>query len=585
MKKLVAISVLFAGLATAVFAQSGGWSNEWKVGLTARFITDVFYTQHASGKEEQTQDTTPVTAGPDAAFSTAWGIPIGGFYNDGTQTWSKEYGKYNKGVTHYFSNQRKLEEGNDYRFILSLRNTGENYDMNFNISMDDWGGGMTFWKFISEGKMLEDWGIKGSAGIFSAGIGPWATEAAWVDTNADWASSSWLGLGTANRFGVYRYADPSTDGASGGQVHSNHFRTQSNWANPFAVGMALGDSFKFTLGYTVANWNPDIGGGKDSKSSINGTFMFSGSPADAIAFDLFYSIKGKDADTLARPGATPGTPAFGYNNPATSWSNIIGAYVQVKGIENLSLAVGYTVSFYAYEAGGFLCNDGDFTQSKAVTYNAPIYSGIDLRIGFTGIDKVGIKFNNNLSFAGVNGDKVAKDTTTGSLHEYAYKDKINLLLDENGDGGNVFKVDRNAGDGLTQNWFHWTSTLNTSLGFIDGVGLHVGISNRLGVATDKLDRTDIKDPSASPVLSKREERTTTNTSNELRVAGGVTYGVGNVQLRLGLFLKLTSILKDEEKTVTYTSSAGGTPIVVKTTYKKNNDTVTFGIPVTFQVSF
>jgi len=566
MKKLVAISVLFTGLATAVSAQDGGWSNAWKVGLQATFSTDMFYAASWSGKSEATQDTTPVTP-----YS---------FASDGTNTWSREFGKYSKGSVQFFPHSDPFTL-QDHRVMVTLRNTGENYDINLNMAVDNvWANETTVMSVINGG-MLDDWGVRATAGIFNFGIGPWSADTEGkVDANAEW-SNSWLGgWNTFNRFGVQRINLSNTQA---NYIHSNNFRTQNEWGNPLIAGIRLGDDFKFALGYKInprwSIWNP--GTQTDNRSSINGTFMFSGSPVDILSFDLFYSIVGKDDNTLSRTDGLPttgGTVAWGYKDTGiASWNNIIGAYVQVKAIENLSLSVGYTVNFVAYEAGAFMCGDGDYTQSKAVTYNAPIYSGIDLRLGYYGIDKIGLKFNNNLSFAGVNGDKVAKDTSP--LHDRVYKDKINLLFDES------FANAREDGDGRTQGWFQWKSSLEASLGFIDGVGLQVSIGERLGVYNNNLDRTETDELSSSVTRTLKSEETKTTTFNTFQIGAGAKYGMGGVTLGVGLELRFISKLQEEDCKYTTTLSTGGEPVVVKKTYKSNEDKVEFGIPITFKLSF
>jgi len=582
MKKLVAISVLFAGLATAVFAQSGGWSNEWKVGLSAMFITDMFYAAKVTGKTEETQETT--------ITPPIWGLTK----TDGTTT--KEIGKYDKGVTSFFPNSRSLpgKPGGDYRLMLSLENSGENYSMWANIAMDDSPGepwnvnkkwlnkdDFSVWKFFSEGRLLDDFGFHGTAGIFAADVGSKSAPGGWVDTNATWGS--WIAWSELNRFGIWRYIKRNGDSGSVGGVnyHSDNFRSQNQWGNVFAVSITPVDNFRFALGYRFdafdSWWNPndiDTGAKTDSRSNINGTFMLSGRPADVITFDVFYSVIGQDGNTFSRPA-----DKFGYNDPeGKGWSNLIGAYVGINGIENLALSVGYTVHFNAYEGGGFLCDDGDYAQSKAVTYNSPIYSGIDLRLGYSGIDKIGLKFNNNLSFAGVKGDKVGTDAN----RNHVYKDTINLLLNEN------FNDARTIGEGLSQDWLHWQSVLQANLGFIDGVGLEVTLGNNLGVLTEKIDKTvpdvSVVAPNSS---TDKTDSTSTKTNNEFRATVGATYGVGNVKLGIALFLSWVNDTTVSEGTYTniYTTPAGTTTTVFKRTFKDSKDTVKFGIPIYFKVSF
>jgi hypothetical protein len=547
MKKLVAISVLFALLATAVSAQDGGWSNPWKVGFSARFSTDMFYAAKADGSTKET-----------TVNST------------GTYTNTEEYGKYAKGVVHFFPHQKPLgwDIGDHSRLGVQFSNEGENYAIRFNVDVDNTENGTwvqpepSLYTLFTQAVSLTDWGIKGTAGIFSAGIGPWSTEAAMVGTNAVWGS--WIGWSNLNRFGV--------DRSDRGWIHSNHFRSMDLWGMPFAVGMALGDNYKFTLGYNIRTqyfswgnmWAPAIGTPTDSKSSMNGTFMLSGSPVEMINFDLFYSVLGSDDDTYARP--ISGT---GYTLPKAFWRNLIGAYVQVNGIENLNLSVGYTVSFNAYETGSYLdpalvlSPDIDpATKSQKVTYTAPVHSGIDLRLAYSGIENIGLKFLTNVSFASAEG----KDYTTTS-----YTSELPLALNEStGQGTQNPTI---LGKGRTEGWFSWRAILQSKLGFIDGVDLEFSLGNYLTVR----DRT-YKDSSSLLGTTTTYDNTYKTTSNELRATVGAAFG-GSMRLGIALWLGLESTVQDDvEKT-----TIGGTTSTVTTAGTKN--VVKFGIPVYFQVSF
>jgi hypothetical protein len=544
MKKLVAISVLFALLATAAFAQ---WNNEWKVGFSARFITDMFYSQKADGTEKTTNE------GPGL-----------------TTTDTTEYGNYAKGVSHFFPNQRKLgvdsssddaNIGGDYRMGIRFSNSGENYDIGVSIDVDNtWADDFardrtSVGQFLTTGLSKTDWLIKGSAGILSAGVGPASADSmAWVGTNAIWGS--WIGWSDLNRFGVRRQ--------DSGWIHSDHFRTMNKWGTPFWVGMALGDNFKFNLGYRLdpgyTTWAPGLGGGRDSKSSINASFMLTGKPVDAVTFDLFYTVVGKDEDTFARP-----VNNVGYTGPETSWKNMIGVYAGINGIENLSLSVGYTANFNVYEAGSYLSQaDRDAavlalvdpaSKSKPVTYNAPIYSGIDLRVGYTGIDQIGLKFLTNVSLASAKGESVYDGV--GAL---TYKDKVPMGFAENAI----------LGEGRTNDWFSWHAILQAQLGFIEGVGLEVSLGNLLTVDSSKYNYTTTG--------GTTYDNTDNTTTNVLRATVGATYGVGNVTLGAALWLGLDSkVVKNVHKTTTSTTSTE--------TFDKTDNVVTFGIPVYFQVSF
>jgi len=424
---------------------------------------------------------------------------------------------------------------------------------------------------LLDGHQRDDWGIKGNAGIFSLGIGPWATEAAWVDTNASWGS--WLGPNTVNRFGLWLY---SGDGISdithidyADYKHFNHFRTLGTWGEPFSVGMALGDNFKFTLGHMFTGWDPtgDNFNPKDNKSSVNGTFMLSGSPVDMINFDLFYAIQGKNDNTLSLP-----VNDFGYNPPSAKWLNNVGAYVQIKGIENLAISVGYSGWFNIYEAGSFVPDTG-LRDAKPVKFKAPLTSGVDLRIGFYGIDKIPLKFNNNVSFASVKGEKVDPEK---------YQDSVVL-----GFGGNN-SATAILTEGKTQDWFTWTSTLRAELGFIEGVGLEVAFGNIYSQAGTTTDTSDTQDLGAGiGSITTKVDGSTKQTFNEFKAVVGAKYGVGNVNLGIALSLGIASRSLDQKSTTTTSSTILGTSstTTVEKTSNKVDTVVTFGVPIYFQVSF
>ena len=65
-------------------------------------------------------------------------------------------------------------------------------------------------------------------------------------------------------------------------------------------------------------------------------------------------------------------------------STTFGAYVDLTAIENLGVSLGYT---------GFIVGNDD-SDAKA-----PVYSGIDLRVTWTGIEGLSLSTHNNISFA------------------------------------------------------------------------------------------------------------------------------------------------------------------------------------------
>jgi hypothetical protein len=530
MKKLVAISVLFVILAAAVFAQDD--EGKWKVGFKGQFVTDMLSATSMTGKSETT--------------------------TTGSSTQTTEFGKFNKGTINWFSNRdNPWHSGPGQRLLLSLSNSGENYEVYGDMKIDNWvSGGWdgTIMQLLSAGNA--DWWLKGTAGIFDASLGT-AGYGGFVSTQATW--NDWLGWNNLCRFGVWRAAGPDDGFLVGGD-----FRTWVQWGAIAALGVGLGDNFKFSLGYRInphPNWDSGYTPNDDdptaSMSSINGSFMFNGRVSDAIAFDLFYSIMGRDDDTFGRPRTIaasdlgpiiPSGSGIPYGTADVGqWGNIIGAYIGLNVVENLGLSIGYTANFDVYETTEFLpTGSTDWSNAKERKFIAPFYSGIDIHLSYSGIDKIGLTFNNNISLAGV---KATKLEDNGDWTE--------IVLDFDGGVMNL-----GTGDSWSKDWFHWNTELKASLGFIEGVGLTLHLGNQLGMKTDNA--------SGSGYTSK-----STATENEFRVSLFADHGIGAVTVGAGIDFGIRSKAYESE------ISGGGST----TTVKANSDVTYFSIPILFRVAF
>jgi hypothetical protein len=528
MKKLVAISVLFAILTVAVFAQDD--EGKWKVGFSAEYISDMLYTTSMKAKSTYT-----------ASGGTAY---------------TSEFGNYNKGVVSFFGNGPSIAGGFDPRLTLSLSNSGENYTVFASIDWDNWWKQhhetFSVWTFL-QGAALTDWFAEGTAGIFYGVIGTKGF-GGFVDSQANWGEGrKWLGgdeRNNLNLFGVYR---PS------GFIVSNQFRTWPQWGAAAALSASFTDNFRFAVGYKLDpdygdTWAPNPIGGPAwaqyidptrSHSNINASFLISARPADAITFDLFYSVIGVDENTLQRPvPAAAGT----YAVPVASWGNTIGAFIGLNIVENLGLSLGYTVNFNAYEKGSYLGTEAG-AVSKPVTYNAPIYSGIDLHIKYSGIENIGLTFSNNVSLTSAKGVKPAD----------GYNDTYVLGLNEISSTGAA-----TLGEGSTQDWFHWHGQLTAELGFIEGVNLVFVLSDVLTVGNTVNETTTPAGKTTNKV-----------SDNKLRATLGAETGAGGVTIGAGLTFALTSRQRDYESTYT-----GGS-----TTGTASTDILEFGIPLYVKVSF
>jgi len=552
MKKLIAIAALCVGMTAAVFAQDGGWASAWKFGLSVDFKTDVLLATSAkeSGKYE-------VTGNPVEVY---------------------EFGNYNKGSVFFFpNNYRNNDEGQ--RLRMSIQNSGENYDVLAAIRLDGWAN-----KFGSVGDFLlngdsNDWHVKGTAGIFDGFVGN-TGYGGWVGRNGSW-SGAWNEVA---RFGVWRAdnvitdVDPKDWGKALGDVTgeygfgffkpqfltSNSFQYYNEWGAAFAVGVTPVEQFKFALGYRL---NPSDGGwaawtgagendAKSSRSNINAGFILSGRPLDGVSFDLFYAVKGGDNNTIDP------------NDGAGKWKNTLGAYIGINLIPNLGLSIGYTGNFNVYESARAKSEAEDNdpaskTLSRKIDSTAPYYSGIDIGVDFSGIDKIGLNFTANISFAGANGTQ---------LDKYYTKYNRRIGFEEMGQSGYVRTGPADISTfKWTDGWFHLAGLVVANLNFIDGVPLTFAVEDRLGVLTSE-ERYETKgDPNVVSTSSSKW------TKNEFHVSLGASYGVGNASVGIGLGLGL------ESHDLTDTSVAGAS--ATTTTQTWSSSVVTFNIPITFSVSF
>jgi hypothetical protein len=522
MKKLIAIAVLFVGMTAAVFAQDGGWGSPWKFGFSAAFTTDMLWA--TSAKESATLS------------GSIAGTPLADAY---------EFGNINKGSISFFPYQHNAPS-TDHRLQLSIVNSGDNYDVHADITWDDWSYNWgSVYRFLTSGNA--DWHAKGTLGVFDGFIGNTGYNG-WVDRGSTW--NGWIGWNQLCRFGLWRSENGGTF------LTSNAFQYYNEWGPAFVVGVQPVDMLKFAIGYRLnpywSNWNGDADKPYDSKSNINAGFILSGRPLDGITFDLFYAVLGGDDNTL-------------YPNKGDGkWANTLGAFVGVNLIDNLGISIGYTGNFNAYEtmrmesAADLAAGQGDKTLKVETV--APFYSAVDLRFNFSGIDKLGLVFNANLSFASANGKELN-----------VYYNKVNRRLSE---ANLATTVVNNPGDTPTwawkDGWFHLQGELQASLGFIDGVPIVLNIQDMLGVTTTE-DIFDDKDhPNKITVKSKAS-------TNEFRVSLKTEYGVGSATLGIGLFLSVAST--DVEVSGTEANTNDSFKLVANSTITK------FGIPLLFKVAF
>jgi hypothetical protein len=564
MKKIVVFSVLLALLSAAAFADDSGWA----IGFTAQLSRNFFYTTKATGEYEYTKSGSP-------ANTTTWPT-------DGTYT--GKFGENVKGSSHLWTwtgaNPWDHDTSRpDNRLIVSLANNGDHHSIYIDAKLDNsWVTGPTLMGLLNgdaaDWSFSGDTGASGAAVVFDGKVGT-GRYGGFVPAYEFW--NDWIQSGDYNFFGVM---------TQGGYVQSDYISVvnflNSPWDAVYAVGATFGGNFRVALGSTLNRDTPSWAGGHAvlmkgfdddnnlqagsnnavaSLSRARGAFMVSGRDLGPLAFDLFYGVNGGDNNTAIRHIIDPTDPLTLL--PSGRWENLIGAYIGLNIVENLGLSVGYTANFIKFETAQVNKEYADTTKKpNYVTQEieTPIWSGVDIKVKFDGIDKMGITFNNNLSFASAAGAEVKNpgDTIVLGL-DY---DPLYVGGDASTAAG---KVNTN-----TQNWFAWTGVIGVSYSLTDNLGVTLGILDLLNVYSTEYDWSG---PSSS---TKNSKATTTN--NELRVGVTASYGVGNVSFGSGLVLQMNS------KTVETEENGSGTGYSSTETFKGSSNTVKFSIPVFFKVS-
>jgi len=510
MKKIIVSFVLLALLSAAVFADDSGW----KIGFTAQLTRDFFYSTKAQSESESKVSNTPSQT------------------TDGTST--TKLGDYIKGSSNLWTYTGLPTP--DQRLIVSLSNSGDHHKVYIDAKIDnDWLKGFTFIDLLSGG--AADWEFSGDTGasgsdlVFDGKVGT-GRYGGFVSANEYW--NDWIDSANYNFFGVQ-----TLDGFQQSDNLSTVDIDGSPWRPVYAIGATFGGNFRLAVGSTFGWGNGiDTDGGDNpyaSASKVKGGFLLSGKNLGPLAFDLFYGINGGDNNTVIR-----GTGV---------WNNLLGAYVGLNVVENLGLSVGYTAKFKKNEIG----QDADGEKFKAYETENPIWSGVDIKVSFNGIDKLGISFNNNVSFASAAGIPTKK-SEPGDTRVYGL-DGSSMIIGEK--------------ESKTQNWFAYNAVLGFNYSLTDNLSVSLSFLNLLSVYT-----TEDEDKS---VDGKTKTKTSTTTKDDFRTALIASYGAGNVSFGLGIQLWIkndSSEGKDENYTVTGNS----------TETKGSSSTVKFAVPIFFKVS-
>jgi len=485
MKKLTAISILLVLLSVTAFAQL-------KVGVDANFSTDAVFFQQAQGDMAEA-DTV-------------------------------------KGATDIFSH-------GDAGLSLTATYTLPNAEASIQIVFDDFlGRGKTggllagFNTSWLNAPTIGDYYVKGNAWVFEGYMGNTGMGGIVNDyefTNDAFINNALGGFG-AVKFPGFASIIRGDDFVKSGKSYKAMAGGDTTGTNDLQIGdsvLALGLNLnaisipiKIEVGssgnfYGWENNMPLNSKGASpnipatSADSIAAAFRVSGVKiADFISFDVIYRIAGLDDNTrLTHNNKNLWTKAA-ITDPLQQnekfdggwWENEIGAYVGLDIFKGLALGVGYTASFAVDEksrVGGY--------DDATIEYVNPLFSGIDLRVKFDAIDKLGITLANNLSFAAQRGENRDVMTTGGR-----YIQPMGIYIGSWGDttmsagtrqggskdgmlgftgyytgGGSEYELqDTNMWNtDQKDSWFALHNNLGVTYGITDRASVALAVGNRLGI--------------------------------------------------------------------------------------------------------
>jgi len=483
MKKLIAISILLACVSSAAFAQL-------KIGFEAQGHGDLIYYTNYFGKIVTVSET-------------------------------KKVGDKQTGSFNFLNSQNAWSPGNTLN--LTFTHTGEYHEASLQLSAGDIIDGLISgdgkWKDILDMGTFGDWYLKVTPGVFDGYIGNTGYGGK-VDTYDNFNDFLGLGLGA---FGVYK---PSSSSGITWQKSDNINLWSDSGdvdnASAFAVGATFG-SFKLALGsslpYTEQSWNKPGA----SANSINGAFIISGdNVADLLNLDLFYSIRGGDPENHDR-------------NSGGKWDNVFGIYAGLNLMDGgLGVSIGYTGNALANEKI-HMPGASSEEDAKPRSIINPLYSGVSIHLNFSGIDKINVTFNNNLSFSAVKGKEEKDDDAK------RYKGLMGS----------------NPGKDCSEGWFAWHAALIGTYSLSDSVALSLQLANQLGsyTFTNKTQDTTVKK---------------TTTADEFRAVLMADYSVGAATIGAGLSFGVAGIT-DKTK--------------ANNTESENHNVLTFAVPLYVKVAF
>jgi len=322
-------------------------------------------------------------------------------------------------------------------------------------------------------RSFEEWYISGRAGIFTGFIGSVSDYGKvnlflnFTDNILQSVMSDAYGVNTpiANSaaYNVQHVNNLARSGITrNAQINGNfdQNRIYSIYTVPYLAVSARVNKFAFPLTFQIAADPGDnnMTGAAFNFNNYSGMFRVSGENiADRITFDVIYKFRGGDPDTLDsydddNPGGTLQPDGMGFG------THQFGVYANILNVPNLGIGLSYSGWVKSFE------DTLSKTTEETTTKSGPLFSGIELRLQYTGIPNSTLTLHNNVSFAHA-GKRSDTNTAVGVW-------------------GTVLPVD------TEQDWFALYNALGYTLRLSSQFTFTFQIAHRMGIVTTSVSPTD-----------------------------------------------------------------------------------------------
>jgi hypothetical protein len=541
MKKLVAISILLTLLTAAAFAQ-------FKVGLEASFYPDLLLVETPTGENANTDNR---TGGPGT---------FAGSYDGNGRFAFLSHSNYWAGADMDLTLSYKDPKEGKYEGSLQLN--AENWIRYLGNSTYDASAGSP--TYVGNGQAdanqsvfgflnipFGDCYLKGTAGILTAYVGNTANRGKTVRYHDN--MNTFFDANKVDNYGILVMGYESNQPDPGDALRALDINNLRRHTTPYTTGTGawpkgenpLNNNGNAYLAVTAdlspitvavagdfGTWYAQQESG-DSWATAGAAIRVSGEKiADLVTFDAIYKFYGADIDTDTKINNNGQPDGNGL------WDHAFGVYANLDIIENLGIGVGYSGAFrYREQYKDYPGAAGDNT-----TFVFPYLNGIDLRVAFTGVDKLNVTFNNNVSFSYIQNDDNELSQVYGVVYHAG-------PLTNGGSGSRASEIN--------EGYLALYNALGITYNLSDALSANVTIGNTLLSYTQTNKRIE------------SDEIITKYNGDTFETIVGANYSFSeNVELGAGLAFRIQNTSIDVTHQDTY-----------------NGGLFSFGIPLAFKVKF